>query len=150
MELITKEDVLMAFQNKMKGRNWLLYQYYKESMFTIKFPRYFIAEKISKDLNYPIQIETIRNIFRFIIQTNKDCMIARRSTLDSTNPDGKKRRVSVNEQQKTNLESTPAGREKSHTGQSKNNSRIDISDILSKYNITNGDEDPRYDPIPDL
>ncbi|MDJ1470249.1 hypothetical protein [Xanthocytophaga flava] len=72
MAQITKDMVKKAFEgNKMRRRN-LLYEYYKEEYFTGDYTCEFIAEQISKDLDFKISKEIINQIrFKFSKASSK-------------------------------------------------------------------------------
>ena len=71
MTTINKEDVQKAFASGLRGRNQMLYSYYKDQFFSDKLPNAFIAQKISEDLNYPITAIMIKMIRLRIINKIK-------------------------------------------------------------------------------
>ena len=72
MGLITKEDILSAFKEKKRKRNFLLYEYYHD-FFNDSYTSETIAKKISEDLGLPISksiIEMVR--FRIVNKIKKE------------------------------------------------------------------------------
>ena len=45
MKAVTKKDIVNAFKEKKKGRNMLLYMYYKDIIFSRSFTFRYISEK---------------------------------------------------------------------------------------------------------
>ena len=68
MNTITKEDVRNAFINKNRKRNVLLYEFYKQDLFSKKLSAKFISEKISSDLGINISEQIIYKINGRIIK----------------------------------------------------------------------------------
>ena len=98
---VTKQDVYIAFQQRRRKRNRLLYEHYRE-LFALDVTADYLAQKISLDLDFPISPGIIYKIrHRILKQENqppptrslasigysKDAVGAEHSTV----PEGKKR-----------------------------------------------------------
>ncbi|MDO1444655.1 hypothetical protein Q0590_00255 [Rhodocytophaga aerolata] len=76
MSIITKEDIIHAFQTNQRKRNLLLYTFYKDTYFSQGFTAKFIAAKLSKELGLPISENMVFLIFHRIAKKNKELKTA--------------------------------------------------------------------------
>ncbi len=72
MRVITKEDIIHAFQTNQRKRNLLLYTFYKDTYFSQGFTAKFIATKLSQELGLPISENMVFLIFHRIAKKNKE------------------------------------------------------------------------------
>jgi hypothetical protein len=72
MSVITKEDIIHAFQTNQRKRNLLLYTFYKDTYFSQSFTAKFIATKLSQELELPISENMVFLIFHRIAKKNKE------------------------------------------------------------------------------
>ena len=72
MSIITKEDIVHAFQTNQRKRNLLLYTFYKDKYFSQGFTAKFIATKLSQELGLPISENMVFLIFHRIAKKNKE------------------------------------------------------------------------------
>ncbi|QHT65380.1 hypothetical protein GXP67_01150 [Rhodocytophaga rosea] len=71
MSIVTKEDIIHAFQTNQRKRNLLLYTYYKDTYFSQGFTAKFIAAKLSQELGLSISENMIFLIIHRIAKKDK-------------------------------------------------------------------------------
>lgn len=76
MSIITKEDIIYAFQTNQRKRNLLLYTFYKDTYFSQGFTAKFIAAKLSQELGLPISENMVFLIFHRIAKKDKELKTA--------------------------------------------------------------------------
>ena len=76
MSVITKEDIIHAFQTNQRKRNLLLYTFYKDRFFSQGFTAKFIATKLSQELGLSISENMVFLIFHRIAKKDKELRTA--------------------------------------------------------------------------
>jgi len=72
MSVITKKDIIHAFETNQRKRNLLLYTFYKDAYFSHGFTAKFIATKLSQELGIPISENMVFLIFHRIAKKDKE------------------------------------------------------------------------------